>query len=201
MIWLLFSNTGEQVHILACLSACKQDTEIITPFKVAAVMSKNGIGHHSPQKQNGTIEDESDSLSKIGEMSPGSQSIDQNGENLSNENQQKDVSAGESLLRMEDHKRQTELLLQSFEKSHFFVRIAESDEPLWSKKSASKKSSEASIENGNQKTAKDMSHLNATIDKGNFDPNVSGGAARNTVKCCSLSSGDIVVCVIKLLGY
>ncbi|KAF3431408.1 hypothetical protein FNV43_RR26139 [Rhamnella rubrinervis] len=195
-----FVFPGEQVHILACLSACKQDTEIITPFKVAAVMSKNGIRHHSSQKQNGNIEDESDSLSRIGETSPGSQSVNQNGENLSKENQQKDVSAGESLLRMEDHKRQTELLLQSFEKSHFFVRIAESDEPLWSKKSATKKSSDASVmdgqkstENGTQKTAKGMSHLNAVIDKGNFDPNVSGGAARNTIKCCSLSSGDIVV--------
>lgn len=171
-------------------------------------MSKNGIGHQSPSKHSGNVEDESDSLSRTGEMSPDGLSVDQNGQKLMKQNQQKDVSAGESLLRMENNKRQTELLLQSFENSHFFVRIAESDEPLWSKKSAKKKSSEPSvmdgqksIDNGTLKTAEDMSSINAIVDKGNFDPNVSGGAARNTIKCCSLSGGDIVVCVKTLLGY
>lgn len=170
-------------------------------------MTKNGIGK-SPEKRNGNVEDESNSHSRKGEMSPNYQSVDQNGENLSKENQQKDVPTGESLLRMEDHRRQTEILLHRFEKSHFFVRIAESGEPLWSKKSANKKSTEPSvmdgqksIENETLKTVKYTSHINAVIDKGNFDPNLSGGAARNTVKCCSLSSGDIVVCLIKLLGY
>lgn len=192
-----FVFPGEQVHILACLAACKQDAEIITPFKVAALMSKNGIGK-SPQKQNGNAEDGK------GEMSPGSQDIDQNVENLLKEeiDQKKNVSTGESLLRMEDHRRQTEMLLERFEKSHYFVRIAESAEPLWSKKSALNQSSESSessevgqhsIANGTQKTAKDVSHLNAVIDKGIFDPTISGGAARNTVKCCSLLNGDIVV--------
>ncbi|KAL5553950.1 hypothetical protein UlMin_041351 [Ulmus minor] len=184
-----FVFPGEQVHILACLSACKQDTEIITPFKIAAVMSKNGMGK-SPNKQNGDAENGK------GEMSPSGQDIDQKGEKLSKEKSdpKKDVSTGESLLRMEDHKRQTEILLQRFEKSHYFVRIAESDEPLWAKKNTPNKSSEVSqMESGTQKTAKDVSRSNAIIDKGNFDPTVSGGAARNTVKCCSLSNGDLVV--------
>lgn len=189
------------------LSACKQDTEIITPFKLAAAMSKNGL-KQSPTKQNGKADDENDAVSTKGESSPDSQGTDQNGETLLNEmaDPQKDVSASESLLRMEDHKRQTEILLQRFERSHFFVRIAESDESLWSKKGSSKKSSESSemdgpeaTENGTHKRA--LSQLNAIVDKGNFDPNVSGGVARNNVKCCSLSNGDIVVCVVKLLGY
>ncbi|XP_061990855.1 uncharacterized protein LOC133709209 isoform X1 [Rosa rugosa] len=194
-----FVFPGEQVHILALLSACKQDTEIITPFKLAAAMNKNGL-KQSPTKQNGNVEDENDTLSRKGESSPDSQGTDQNGETLSKEktDPQKDVSASESLLRMEDHKRQTEILLQRFERSHFFVRIAESGESLWSKKGSSKKSSESSemdgpeaTENGTQKSA--VSQLNAIVDKGNFDPNVSGGVARNNVKCCSLSNGDIVV--------
>nr|TKS04137.1 hypothetical protein D5086_0000146920 [Populus alba] len=88
-----FVFPGEQVHILASLSAYKQDTEIITPFKVAAVMPKNGVGQ-SPKKQNGDLEDGSDFVTAQG--------------------------------------------------------------------------------------------------KGNFDTNVSGGAARNGVSCCSLSNGDIV---------
>jgi hypothetical protein len=186
---------------LACLSAYKQDTEIITPFKVAAVMSKNGIGQ-SPKKQNGNIEDGTNSVA--GEcQSPDGQDIDKNGEKLSEEkiDPVKDVSASESLLRMEDHRRQTETLLQRFENSHFFVRIADSGDSLWSKKSSHKKSSESlemndqdSTANGTQKTAQSIPHFNAVIDRGNFDANVSGGVARNCIKCCSLSNGDIVVC-------
>ncbi|BBG94198.1 hypothetical protein Prudu_002423, partial [Prunus dulcis] len=196
-----FVFPGEQVHILACLSACKQDTEIITPFKLAAAMSKNGI-RQSPKKQNGNAEEGNGALLRKGEMSHDSQGAEQNGETLSKEKTdlQKDVTDSESLLRMEDHKRQTEILLQRFERSHFFVRIAESSETLWSKKSAPKKSSvslgmdgQESKENGTQKNAVNVSRLNAIIDKGNFDPKVSGGVARNNVKCCSLSNGDIVV--------
>ncbi|XP_060963224.1 uncharacterized protein LOC115703035 [Cannabis sativa] len=184
-----FVFPGEQVHILACLSACKKDTEIITPFKVAAVMSKNGMGK-SPEKQNGNLEDEKN------ENLPGSQDVGpQNGENLSKEKQdsKKDVSTSESLLRLEDHKRRTELLLQRFEKSHYFVRIAESGEPLWSKKSALDKSSESSETDSQRLNNEDVSRLSAVIDKGNFNPTASGGVARNTVKCCSLSNGDLVV--------
>ncbi|XP_062111706.1 uncharacterized protein LOC133823122 isoform X2 [Humulus lupulus] len=184
-----FVFPGEQVHILACLSACKKDTEIITPFKVAAVMSKNGMGK-SPEKQNGNMEDGKR------EKTPGGQGVDDyNGGKLSKEKQdsKKDVCTSESLLRLEDHKRRTEMLLQRFEKSHYFVRIAESGEPLWSKKSALNKSSESSETDSQKLKNEDVSHLTAVIDKGNFNPTASGGVARNTVKCCSLSNGDIVV--------
>ncbi|MED6134707.1 hypothetical protein PIB30_039543 [Stylosanthes scabra] len=172
-----FLFPGEQIQIVACLSACKQDTEIITPFKVAAVMSKSGIGH-SPEKQNGNIEDRNNSASGEGQISSSSQ--EQKEESLTKP--KADVSAGESLLRMEVHKRQTALLLQRFENSHFFVRISESDEPLWSKRSSSENSSSS-----------DVSSVSAIIDRGNFDANISGGVARNSVKCFALPNGDIVV--------
>ncbi|XP_050237601.1 uncharacterized protein LOC126687200 [Mercurialis annua] len=189
-----FVFPGEQVHILACLSACKQVTEIITPFKVAAVMSKNGIGQ-SPEKQNGKVRDEKDlgSGEGEGEVSSDGQFVDQNGSTpLKPEiDSQKDISASESFLRMEDHKRQTETLLQRFRNSHFFVRIADAGEPLWSKRgSFDSKSSEM---DGQNSTADDMSRIVALIDRGNFDANVSGGAARNSVNCFSLPNGDIVV--------
>ncbi|KAH1197944.1 hypothetical protein GmHk_18G051599 [Glycine max] len=152
-----FLFPGEQVHILACLSACKQDTEIITPFKVAAVMSKNGMGHSS-DKENGNVENRNDSV----------------------------------------HKRQTALLLEKFESSHFFARISESDEPLWSKRGSSEKS--YSELNGQRissfeikDTAKNASSISAVIDRANFDATISGGVARNSVNCCALPNGDIVV--------
>lgn len=198
-VWYFNSahHTGEQICILACLSAYKQDTETITPFKVAAVMSKNGKWH-SPKKQNGNMDDETNSTNGERHRSP-DQSTDQNGENLSSEkiDPLEDVSASESLLRMEYHRRQTETLLQRFENSHFFVRIAESSDPLWSKKRSPEKPSDCEMVG--QNTVK--SSINAVIDQGNFDSNVSGGVARGTFKCCSLSDGSIVVCIKKLLEF
>ncbi|TYI99982.1 hypothetical protein E1A91_A13G056300v1 [Gossypium mustelinum] len=196
-----FVFPGEQVHVLACLSACNQETEIITPFKVAAVMCKSGK-RRGAQKQNGNMEGETNSVPEGGDASLNGAVMDQNGENLEKDkiDPAKDVSASESFLRMEDHRRQTETLLKRFKNSHFFVRIAESDEPLWSKKGASEKSPESSemdtrqsIANETKNAAKNISRQNAVIDRGNFDANVSGGVARDSIKCCSLSSGDIVV--------
>ncbi|KAJ6771306.1 hypothetical protein OIU74_017695 [Salix koriyanagi] len=193
-----FVFPGEQVHIMACLSAYKQDTEIITPFKVAAVMSKNGIGQ-SPEKQNGNLKDGGGSISAQGEVSSDSQAIGLSGNGASKQktDPQRDISASKSLLRMEDYKRQTEMLLQRFKNSHFFVRIAESGEPLWSRKSAlDQEHSEMDSQNKPQRTKKTADNtfsLSALIDRGKFDANVSGGAARNGVSCCSLSNGDIVV--------
>ncbi|KAK4261177.1 hypothetical protein QN277_004214 [Acacia crassicarpa] len=175
-----FLFPGEQVHIVACLSACNLDTEIITPFKVAAVMSKNGLGL-SPEKENGDIENRNKLVSGLGELSP-------NGHDHPT-----DVSAGESLLRMEDHRRQTALLLQKFENSHFFVRIAESDEPLWSKKGSSEAKGQMALTVGTKESAENVSTVCAVIDRGNFDANMSGGLARSSVKCCALPNGDILV--------
>ncbi|XVF43052.1 hypothetical protein PTKIN_Ptkin02bG0010000 [Pterospermum kingtungense] len=196
-----FVFPGEQVHILACLSACNQETEIITPFKVAAVMSKNGM-RKGIGEQNGNMVGEANSVPGGGEVSPNGKVMDQNGENLEKGeiDQAKDVSASESFLRMEDQRRQTETLLKRFKNSHFFVRIAESGELLWSKKGVSQTASESSemasqqsTANETKNTAKNISSLNAIIDRGNFEANVSGGVARDTVKCCSLANGDIVV--------
>ncbi|XP_019076335.1 uncharacterized protein LOC100255337 isoform X2 [Vitis vinifera] len=165
------------------------------------MMSKNGIGQ-STKKQSGETEDETNSMLGKVEANPAGEDTYHNGENLLKEkiDSEKDISASESLLRMEDHKRQTEILLQKFKNSHFFVRIAESGEPLWSKRNAAETSlqfSEMSAPKSTaiktRKTAKEITPLTAVIDKGNFNANVSGGVARNIVDCCSLSNGDIVV--------
>ncbi|CAL5196937.1 unnamed protein product [Lathyrus oleraceus] len=193
-----FLFPGEQVHIVACLSACKNDTEIITPFKVAALMSKNGIGH-SPNKENGNIEHRNKSVAGEEQLSPSGQ--DENKENLpkAKADHPADVSSGESLLRMEVHKRQTASLLDKFKSSHFFVRICESDEPLWSKHGSSKKSISSETNGQNissievKETVKHESSISAVIDRANFDATISGGVARNSVKCCALPNGDIVV--------
>ncbi|KAK2990797.1 hypothetical protein RJ640_012698, partial [Escallonia rubra] len=177
----------------------KQDTEIITPFKVAAVMNKNGIGQ-SPKKHNIDVGHAADPVPKVG---LDDQDADRNGTDLlkGKIDSEKDVD-GESLLRMEDHRRQTDTLLGRFRNSHFFVRIAESREPLWSKRRSPEESPTSSEMTGDKlstdgsesrKTAKKKPPLNAAVDKGCFDAKASGGVARNVVKCCSLSNGDLVV--------
>lgn len=168
-------------------------------------MSKNGIGQN-PDNQNGNVKEGTILVSRDGEVSTDGQAIDQNGNEPSEKeiDPQTDISASESILRMEDHIEQTEALLQRFRNSHFFVRIAESGELLWSKKGAPAPNSpelddQNSSENGTKGTANNLSRLGALIDRGDFDAHVSGGAARNTVKCFSLPNGDIVVCVLRPL--
>ncbi|KAG8383118.1 hypothetical protein BUALT_Bualt05G0151500 [Buddleja alternifolia] len=197
-----FVFPGEQFQVFACLSAYKQDTEIIMPFKVAASMNKNGIGQ-SPPKLNGNSGGETNTVSEAVVAGIVGQD-NQNGEiTMKGEiDSQNDVSTGESLLRMEDQKRQTEQLLQRFKNSHFFGRITESNEPLWSKRRVQEacfKSSETFEEKltGDSRetatTVRTKNPISAMIDKGKFDARTSGGVARGAANCCSLSNGDLVV--------
>ncbi|GAB2242469.1 hypothetical protein Droror1_Dr00019244 [Drosera rotundifolia] len=190
-----FVFPGEQVHIVACLSASKQDTEIITPFKVAAILNKNGVVQGTGD-QNGTSEADT-TVNQAGEVaSDGSSGSTNDNSTIVRSRSQKDVSAGESLLRMEDHRRQTQTMMQKFEDSHFFVRIADFGEPLWSKRGgpdAPDTASRASVIEDSAEAASSATSLNAVIDKGKFDARVSGGVARNSVKCHSFSNGDMVV--------
>ncbi|KAI7726704.1 hypothetical protein M8C21_000269 [Ambrosia artemisiifolia] len=182
-----FVFPGEQVHILVCLSAYKQDTEVITPFKVAELMSKNGIGH--AKKQNGEVIDGSPLAHEVASSTVVQDSDDNaNGKT----GPKKDVSTGESLLRMEDHRRQTEMLLQRFRNSHFFARIAEADEPLWSKRKYHETFRESTEMIGGKLGEYDDKQI-LPLDKENSDASTSGGVARNGFKCSSLANGDIVV--------
>ncbi|WJX57080.1 hypothetical protein P8452_42675 [Trifolium repens] len=180
-----FIFPGEQVHILACLSACKQDSQITTPFEVATTTSKNSKGQSS-KKESGSIENINNLVSVEGELS------------TSDEEKSRDIFDGDSLVDMEVHKRQTGLLLQKFENSHFFVRISESNEPLWSKRSSVDNNSYYSEANG-QKAPKIKTKeiafpsTGVIVDKGNFDASTCGGMARNSAKCFALANGDIVV--------
>lgn len=154
-------------------------------FKVAAATSENGVGH-GPKKENGNIENRNNSVSGEGELG------------TSGEEQLEEASDGESLLQKEVLEKQTALLLQKFENSHFFVRISESDDRLWSKRCSSEDFSDSSdATNEKASTIKSngtaLSSISAVIDRGNFDSYVSSGVARNSVKCCALPNGDIVV--------
>lgn len=203
-----FIFPGEQLHILVCLSAPKQNTEVITPFRVAAVMCKNGIRMQNLEHQAEVIATVSTSstgkvVSSGTDQAAVIQNVEDSGETTSirhNIDTNQDVSASETLLRMEDHKKQTESLLERFKNSHFFVRIAESDEPLWSRKCVAESSPNSEAVRGNFRSSAGFgkvsggnSNLNAVVDVGDFDANASGGMGRSSVRCCSLHNGDIVV--------
>ncbi|KAL5992179.1 hypothetical protein ACLOJK_013094 [Asimina triloba] len=227
----VFLISGEQLHILACLSASKQDTEIINPFRIAAVLSKNGKLEHGGKQANEIVGTESESVAERGDLTkqaneivgaepesvaergdltdmdhgPAHQNAEDNGETVlatDTANTNQDISVSESFLRMEDYKQQTESLLQRFRNSHFFVRVAESGEPLWSKRNSSELSSpnletmgekNSTGDAGKRATSGKDSHAATIIDRGNFDAHASGGIARNTVRCCALCNGDIVI--------
>lgn len=97
-------------------------------------------------------------------------------------------------IQREHHNQKTESLLARFEKSHFFVRFAESDEPLWSKKMKNEPSE------GGSKNVSTEIFLNSNIDSGNFHGCTSGGLSTSSAKCHSLSNGDIVVCFFDVFG-
>ena len=101
---------------------------------------------------------------------------------------QMDVYKHESSIKIKDIELRTQKLLQKFRNSHYFVRIAESNEPLWSKRHVSEPKT---ISGGHSSSS-------TFVDTGNSDGSVSG-VARNSVTCCSLRNGDIVVCFYFLL--
>ncbi|WOL20633.1 hypothetical protein Cni_G29438 [Canna indica] len=200
-----FVFPGEHIHVLICLSAPKQESEILTPFRVAAVMSKNGKFSQKKEEIIETLEKTSSEFSLNGVSSCTNKGIsgkkeENNGESVSAasaRSYQDDISATES-LRIEYHKQQTVNILESFRNSNFFVRIAEAEEQLWSKRNASSSATSEVVGgtshlNGGLKRVPKCNFVNAVVDKGSFDGNTSGGVARDTVRCYSLSNGDIVV--------
>ncbi|EMS63602.1 hypothetical protein TRIUR3_08873 [Triticum urartu] len=187
------------VHILACLSASKQDMTCISPFRIAAVMSKSGNSPRHPTNKSSSVSENGDANGTAGENS--SHGVEDNMESVELNDKvsspsKQDILETESLLRMEDRKQQIETVLQKFKRSNFFVRIAESDEPLWSKKrvAATKTADEQlySDSQGNNTVSRSTAY-NTISDKGVFDGSTSGGVARDTVRCYALQNGDIVL--------
>ncbi|XP_057761896.1 uncharacterized protein LOC130982062 isoform X4 [Arachis stenosperma] len=156
---------------------------MITP--VATAMSKNGVGQ-SLERENENIKNRNNLISREGQLS------------TSVEEHLEDFIDGESLCRMEAQKRRTELLLQKFENSRFFVRISEFDEPLWSKRGSAINFFNPSDANGLkalniQIEEPTLSSTGVVIDRGNFNATTSGGLVRDSVKCSALPNGDIVI--------
>lgn len=132
------------------------------------------------------------SVSRVNNAKTDEQS-NQNGEARDNNHPQKDASTAQ--------------ILQRFKNSYFFARIAESNEPLWSERSAQEacfKLMETSKEKStgdSSETAQILKNKNPTsvvIDRGELHSPTSGGVVRGDAKFFPLSNGDIVVCFSEL---
>lgn len=95
----------------------------------------------------------------------------------------------------EDRTDRTELLMR-FKNSHFFARIAEVDEALWTRKKT-----QESFQDSGKFIPIESSKDDVAVDRGSLDASSSGGVAKNDVKCSLLANGDIVVCFIKDIFY
>lgn len=187
-----FVFPGEEVHMLACLSVNELLKENSTPFKDADMMAKDSSGNDT-EKQNRIVGKQIDSvLQRVDGVSDAKYMT--HSDNLINH-----ASDGLAAVRSEGHMRPTDKLLQRFESSHFFVRIAESDEALWSKRysEASDKSKlseqDLSIENLIlPKHAEKRSSSNVIVDRGHLDFYNSGGVSRSAAKSYALPNGDMV---------
>nr|XP_043625040.1 uncharacterized protein LOC122596517 [Erigeron canadensis] len=96
------------------------------------------------------------------------------------------ILASLSTFKQEEYINQADELLIRFKKSHFFARISEADEALWSRRKTDETFGGKFIP---VESCKD----DVPADRGTLDASTSGGVAKNDVKCCLLANGDIVV--------
>ncbi|GAA0146122.1 hypothetical protein LIER_06149 [Lithospermum erythrorhizon] len=185
-----FVFPGEEVHMLACLSVNELQKENTTPFKDVDMVAKDSI-KLSTEKQNRTISEQVDCVLQRVDGVSGAKDMSHSDHTTNH------ASSSQALVRKEDHMSQTEKLLQRFKSSHFLVRIAESDEALWSKRSSevsdNSELSEHELSIRVPKHAEKRSSSNVIVDRGSLDSYTSGGVARSAAKCYALQNGDIVV--------
>ncbi|XP_078435228.1 heat-inducible transcription repressor [Wolffia australiana] len=87
------------------------------------------------------------------------------------------------------------MTLEKFKKSHYLVRIAESNESLKTKG----RTSEMTVKES-KKTARKPSSFSASVERGHIGGTVSSGTVGNSVTCCSLQSGDIAILLDVSIG-
>ncbi|KAJ4734076.1 heat-inducible transcription repressor [Rhynchospora pubera] len=153
-----FLFPGEQLHILVCLSASALNSQSLSPFQPTTSHSlSNPLPlHHTnlpTPTQNGHASTQPDGV-------------------------QNEETNAQVLSQPDNQKKQADNILQRFRNSSFFARIAQSDDPLWSRK---------------KRAPQGETSYNAVSDKGFFDSTTAGGVARDAAKCFLLSNGDIVV--------
>ncbi|KAL2633965.1 hypothetical protein R1flu_005444 [Riccia fluitans] len=200
-----FVFPGEQFHILVHVPS--QDTtslERITPFKAAAALrTKQSTGASSStevgssgafpeegqtHEENGSkvAENETEAEAKVGVAEEASSSVSVK------------VDVSDTSVPLDGLKGKSQMLLESFRKSHFNVRVIRGEDELQLENTKTetdgstkgKVSSKISMESSRTVTVGDNPVL---MERGRFNPYAAGGLARNAVACTSLANGDVVV--------
>ncbi|BFI31740.1 hypothetical protein MPTK2_3g24570 [Marchantia polymorpha subsp. ruderalis] len=206
-----FIFPGEQFHILVHVTT--QDspgTERLTPFKVAAAMNKVAA---LKAKQGPTETSISTGENSTADASEGVEKDNVDGVNDAEgetESETKVDSPKVPRTKTEDTKiddnsetegglkRKSLMLLESFRKSHFYVRIMSGQDelPLGKKKTVPEGSLSVSISTKGVEEQNKRGTSGGTpvvMERGKFNPHTAGGVARNAVTCTPLANGDIVV--------
>ncbi|KAH7277011.1 hypothetical protein KP509_39G030300 [Ceratopteris richardii] len=157
--------------------------EIITPFRVAAMLEKinvNGKGN-----------------SKISSLSTSQDAMDTK---LDEEKQhstdkvdfpQNSLTAGRKVFTVEENKDRKAALLHAFQNSHFFAKISETDEQILKAEEIDDAALSTSSSE-HKKSFESVEPVPVVMEGGDFDSRYAGGVARSAT-CYSLENGDIAV--------
>uniref|UniRef100_A0A7I4BA18 Uncharacterized protein n=1 Tax=Physcomitrium patens TaxID=3218 RepID=A0A7I4BA18_PHYPA len=207
-----FIFPGEQLHIILHISVHHPaESSIITPFKIAAAIEKGSqyedYGSDSVQDSTESSQENLQELGKIKTPKSAKSSLKGKwfnttpGGNLVAitewlDEQQSEDDDGSS----ESQKRRTALLLESFQKSHFHVKVGKRADGIATKPKDGVGRPEQSEEDLSDEDGPDTDSPGTAYgckpvvtEDGKFEPFTTGGLARGATSCWSLRNGDVVV--------
>ena len=202
-------DTGEQFHIIVHISVHPGASGIITPFKVAAAIDKESRSedHGSDSMQDSEPSSQDSLLESAKIKTPKSAKSALKGKwfnttpggNLVAVSEWLDEQQSEdNAVSSEGQRRRTAMLLESFQNSHFHVKIGKrADGTVTKLQDAAGKPEQPGLsdEEGSDRENPATAHGCTPVMKedGKFEPLSAGGLARGSTSCWSLQNGDVVV--------
>ncbi|KAG0616316.1 hypothetical protein M758_5G105200 [Ceratodon purpureus] len=202
-----FIFPGEQFHVIIHISVHHPEASgIITPFKVAAAIDKGSqSGDHGSDSQSPHSYQENLDSAKIKTPKSAKSSLKGKwfnttpGGNLVAVSEWLDEPQSEdNVAPSESQKRRTAMLLESFQNSHFHVKIGKrADGTAIKLQDAVGKPEQLGLsdEEGSDRENPATAHgcRPVVTEDGKFEPLSAGGLARGSTSCWSLQNGDVVV--------
>lgn len=211
-----YLDAGEQFHIIVHISVHHPEGPgIITPYKVAAAIEKGlqseDDGSDSMQDPARSSQDYLPDATKIKTPKLGKSSLKGKwfnttpGGNLVAVSEWLDEQQAEdNVVPSESQKRRTAMLLESFQNSHFHVKIGERADGSGSRlQDAIGKADQPDLsdEEGSDRESSATAYgcRPVVTEDGKFEPLSAGGLARGSASCWSLQNGDVVVSYYTIL--
>ncbi|MCO5613054.1 hypothetical protein L7F22_067328 [Adiantum nelumboides] len=189
-----FVFPGECVSIVVYVSSHDPSMpQIITPFRVAAMLEKVNLKEKGSTRKGG--------LFVAGDSSKTSLEEDKQqlvAEKVELSSLKNGSSNAEKVLMIEEHKKRSAALVHLFQNSHFFTRIVGAEEQVSQEEKFFGQSAEElddgtfSTSSEHKKLTKSVEPVPVAIEGPDFNPRYAGGVARNA-RCYSFDNGDIAV--------